>query len=779
MRPQRSFHKPTPASLSGVLAVGRAFEGFLIALLGLMLVPLGPGTEADVYTPVKVVSLPGWIEDIEIDPVRPLAYLSARYNNAVLVFSLDTLEVEGTIALGGSPAKLDADPRTDRLYVALTNGPGVAVVNLSSRVVETTWPVGGVFDVDAGRADRLAATAGCDSFVAGNYLLNSTTGAVIAPLFSTPQLACDMAVEASDDGSSFYVAELGLCSSTLFKISVATGVPIEELQAPTCYVEDIVLSPTGDRLYTGSSPIRALRTSDLSVAAEFPIEGALGGTASVAVSRDGFSVLGDNRDTFNPSIVTFDATSFEPVDRLRASRVVRLYEVAQDGTTVIAYTTDQTVHRLEVFSTLAPPNRPPVPSFSATPDTVYVDQRVEFSSSSYDPEGGVLFYEWRFGDGGASTAPTALHEYSLPGIYNVSLTVVDDTFQSASTWRNVTVLAPPPPVASLALDSDPPFVVGLVVMFDASASSAPANWIRVFDWDFGDGSTIRMPGNEPRIGHGFQAGGTFEVRLTVTNDRGLSDSASLSIDVAWDYPPTFENHTDRSGFRIPLPSGWFLERGTVPEDPEVVAIGPTYENFRTNVLVDVVNDTHVKETPQYLETQLQSLIEELRRTQPSATMEGKSDALTVDGRLAMTFEIQYGPLPFAQRVAVVVSDFHDRAWVIVLSLEEKRLAFWRPHFDYMVMGFRILLPGAGDGTGNGNGTGTGDGTGSEPGGGFSIWLAVLAAILAGAVVGGLLAWRVRRVRRPPAGDPMTPGESDPAEFTGGDSGGTPPNPPET
>jgi PKD repeat protein len=48
------------------------------------------------------------------------------------------------------------------------------------------------------------------------------------------------------------------------------------------------------------------------------------------------------------------------------------------------------------------------------------------SSGSFDGDGTVVSFEWSFGDGGTSSAPSPLHSYVSPGVYSVTLTVTDN-----------------------------------------------------------------------------------------------------------------------------------------------------------------------------------------------------------------------------------------------------------------------------------------------------------------------------------------------------------------
>ncbi len=63
--------------------------------------------------------------------------------------------------------------------------------------------------------------------------------------------------------------------------------------------------------------------------------------------------------------------------------------------------------------------------------------------------------------------------------------------------------------------------------FDASGSLDPNGTIASYAWDFGDGST----GSGVSVSHTFAQDGAFTVRVTVTDNDGLTDSATFALNV--------------------------------------------------------------------------------------------------------------------------------------------------------------------------------------------------------------------------------------------------------
>jgi probable HAF family extracellular repeat protein len=61
------------------------------------------------------------------------------------------------------------------------------------------------------------------------------------------------------------------------------------------------------------------------------------------------------------------------------------------------------------------------------------------ASASTDADGSVTAYHWDFMDGGFSTEVKPLHEFTVPGKYQVTLTVTDDLGMTASSSITITV----------------------------------------------------------------------------------------------------------------------------------------------------------------------------------------------------------------------------------------------------------------------------------------------------------------------------------------------------
>lgn len=94
------------------------------------------------------------------------------------------------------------------------------------------------------------------------------------------------------------------------------------------------------------------------------------------------------------------------------------------------------------------------------------------------------------------------------------------------TYTAVTTAAP---TADIAVDHPSNTPLG-VYSFDGSGSTDPDGTIVSYEWDFGDDSGTATGAI---VTHTYQSVGTYTVSLTVTDDDGLTDTATASVTVAY------------------------------------------------------------------------------------------------------------------------------------------------------------------------------------------------------------------------------------------------------
>lgn len=161
-------------------------------------------------------------------------------------------------------------------------------------------------------------------------------------------------------------------------------------------------------------------------------------------------------------------------------------------------------------------NAAPTASFTVGCDALQCD----FVDTSSDPDGTIVGWTWDFGDGTTLSNQSSSHEFPAPGTYVVALTVTDDHGATGSGAQSVTVtVGNAPPVATFVYEC-----TGLTCRFTDASTDADGT-IQTRHWDLGDGATAT--GSKPN--HTYASPGSFGVRLTVTDDRGATSSASRTV----------------------------------------------------------------------------------------------------------------------------------------------------------------------------------------------------------------------------------------------------------
>ncbi|MFQ6055736.1 MAG: NosD domain-containing protein, partial [Methanosarcinales archaeon] len=87
-------------------------------------------------------------------------------------------------------------------------------------------------------------------------------------------------------------------------------------------------------------------------------------------------------------------------------------------------------------------NQQPIAYFTYSPLNSVVNQTITFNASlSYDIDGNIILYEWKFGDNTTKEGVIVTHSYLKAGSYTVTLTVKDNFGEKNSTSKMVSVKA--------------------------------------------------------------------------------------------------------------------------------------------------------------------------------------------------------------------------------------------------------------------------------------------------------------------------------------------------
>ncbi len=133
-----------------------------------------------------------------------------------------------------------------------------------------------------------------------------------------------------------------------------------------------------------------------------------------------------------------------------------------------------------------PFNDEPVPLISADPLSGDAPLAVLFDASASIDDGFINVYSWRFGNGDTAEGVSASTDYTDPGVYRTSLTVMDDTGQVTSTSLDIQVNVSKPAVP---INTSPAVDAKLRQGLEATFIWAPVAYADSYDFHFFDNET--------------------------------------------------------------------------------------------------------------------------------------------------------------------------------------------------------------------------------------------------------------------------------------------------
>ena len=146
-----------------------------------------------------------------------------------------------------------------------------------------------------------------------------------------------------------------------------------------------------------------------------------------------------------------------------------------------------------------------------------------FSDAS---SGNIGHYSWAYGDGLGATATTnPTHRYGAPGSYDVTLLVTAEDGHRDRVIKTISV-------GDASSHSNPPSAgfshscSDLACSFTDSSSDGDGS-IAARSWSFGDGKGS----DTVNPNHDYGVGGSYSVTLTVSDDKGASDSVTQTVTV--------------------------------------------------------------------------------------------------------------------------------------------------------------------------------------------------------------------------------------------------------
>lgn len=205
-------------------------------------------------------------------------------------------------------------------------------------------------------------------------------------------------------------------------------------------------------------------------------------------------------------------------DGTGATGAITTHDYAQSGTFLVTLTvTDNTgLKNSTSQSVTVAASNPPLAFFTYSTFGLTVSTSARLSID----DGTIVSFAWTWGDGTTGVGSVTSHAYAIPGTYDVTLTVTDDSGLTDSVSHSVGVDYMPP-VASFV-------TCGLyqAVEVFGTGSTDPDGTIVSYRWSWGDGTN---DSSGVYSAHAYGTPGTFSITLTVTDSTGISSSLSKSF----------------------------------------------------------------------------------------------------------------------------------------------------------------------------------------------------------------------------------------------------------
>ncbi|MEM6628567.1 MAG: PKD domain-containing protein, partial [Bacteroidota bacterium] len=413
------------------------------------------------------------------------------------------------------------------------------------------------FNVDQPNDGTVTVGQGTYEGISGNVLVCSSNTSPTASFTATPTsgaapltVAFDGSASTDPDGTITRYAWI-FGDGTVDTSLTATATPSHTYATAGTYLAQLIVTDDSAAKDTADVQI-VVNASNIRPTANVTANPTTG-TFPLAVSFDGTGSTDSDGTITRYAWIFGDGT----VDTsLTASATpTHTYTVAGTYQAQLIVTDDSTgKDTADVQIVVNATNIRPTASVTANPTTGTAPLAVTFDGTgSTDSDGTITRYAWIFGDGTVDTSLTAsatpTHTYTVAGTYQAQLIVTDDSTAKDTADIQITVnaqnLPPKPTFSATPLTGAAP----LDVAFDAALSNDPDGTIASYLWKFGDDST----GTGVTINHIYANEGTYTAVLVVTDDQGLSDSATVDITVSTsNRPPTARFSVDTLAGESPL-----------------------------------------------------------------------------------------------------------------------------------------------------------------------------------------------------------------------------------
>jgi len=222
---------------------------------------------------------------------------------------------------------------------------------------------------------------------------------------------------------------------------------------------------------------------------------------------------------FNDASKGATAWNWDFGDGTTSTKQSPIHQYTKDGTYTVTLKVSNAngggLYESKTATVTVSPQKTPDADFDSNVSSGIAPLDVKFTDKSTNSP---TDWVWNFGDGATSTDQSPVHTYKAGGTYKVTLTA-SNAFGSDSVADYITVKDSVKLAADFSANTA---YAPLTVAFTDKSTGNPTKWA----WNFGDNSA-RVKTQNPT--HKYSKGGTYTVKLIVTNAAGATSSKFVKI----------------------------------------------------------------------------------------------------------------------------------------------------------------------------------------------------------------------------------------------------------
>jgi PKD repeat protein len=149
--------------------------------------------------------------------------------------------------------------------------------------------------------------------------------------------------------------------------------------------------------------------------------------------------------------------------------IAHTYNNVGNYTVTLTVTDNDGKHNIDTTSATITerPNTQPTADFSYSPFHPTIDDTIQFTDLSTDPDGTIVSYFWNFSDGTNSTEKNPTHTFGKSGVYMITLQVTDNDGASDIVSKNILVEESNNKYISASATEMPNGIIGFEIMIIA------------------------------------------------------------------------------------------------------------------------------------------------------------------------------------------------------------------------------------------------------------------------------------------------------------------------